>query len=349
MVVNRSMVQEFIDVFLKDQAIEGFKVEFRREDSINFEAQKISERYKIEKYEGQSRYELLMEGVRIYKTLQSQGVIINDDMLKEHAWLGKYLPMFSSEIFSKMMACYQTRYNFLDPDEICKQTATAFMLAYHSNPTLFTQNPQEFESLANIWSDALLTFNCRKMPMLALQVPGWHDRPYYSTDRNLKFFKICSEQFLKISQSFLHMTGMDKWRTRVVAFDAILKMLPFVVVDHDMMDSHQWVDAIKACQSLEVRVSELQRAEPLPAYSPQEEQEPVDLEAAAAHVPPVYLTPEQQAMNDAGMQLIQNGVRNLLFAQRLMEQNDSTEMQEQVSTEADMDADDENEVTCFLQ
>lgn len=339
MLVNKFMVKDLLDSFVNDMHFSGINVTLIRKDSVNDEARKTSQLYKSQHYNSQTGSDLWMEGVRIYQTLKSQGIELNDDMLKEHAWIRKYLPIFSSEIFSRMMDNYRSTYNFSETDEIILQSATACMLAYHSNPSLFDKDPEAFEALATIWSEALLTFNCRKMPMFEQEIAGWHDRPYYSTDRNLIFFKFCAEQYLKISQKFSDLLGLEKWHKRVVAFDAIINMLPFVVADHDKMKSHSFYDAIKACQNLEAHVSELHNTPPLPAYAPpKNEVEPTDMAAAAASVAPVYRTPEEQELNEAGKKLIQDGMRNLFLAQSALDSH----------PEVRDNLDDTNEETCTL-
>lgn len=335
MPVTQPYVRELVEVILKDKPLGAdFKTRFRRGDAspANLNAARISQHNAVEHYEGKELFVLVDEGISLYKELRLLNVPIDDATMKAHSWLSRYLPILDSEIFTACVSRHQAEYNYLDRSEIYLQVITAIMLAYHSDPALFVSKQDEFQSMVNEWLEALLTLT--RMPLAEVQsVPNWNTA-FYTTKRNLAFIDLATPQYLRVSQQFAGLLGLPKWQRRVVIFNAIQEMIGFVVEDHQKVSTHELLGAVSQLHALKAHVPEFQAAPQLPPYAPSPSQtQPVtdeEIASAAINVPPVYLTPAQQATQDAGMRLIRQGMDNLHLAMSLASlQNQDDETQNQ--------------------
>jgi hypothetical protein len=230
MPVTKSMVAELTNGCIKDMAVLGQEVTLAREGEYkliyNDAANMATEELKKTVYVNGTPYELLPKFKSLFQVLKNRN-LLDSVVPGEYHWIPKLAEIVNSEeILEFLNHAQYTTYGYENPNEVLLQSIGAMILAYNSNPTLLANNKSEFKELANTWLTALLTFNCRRMPELAMQVDGWNDEPIYSVDRNLILFQIFSEQYLHISKPFANATKMAKWTDRVTAFEEILKIMP---------------------------------------------------------------------------------------------------------------------------
>jgi len=321
MPVKVSEVQEFIDSFKKDAEVLRIPLNTNRTDPQlnNRAADKSNLNRSI--YGEKSLQECWLALKELHVRLQSNP--ITSELSAEEQCLVKYLPLFSSGCFDNLINTLKTK-GYTDPSENSLWAMTAIILAHHSNAESFHTKPQEFANLADTWLEALLTCNCRYIPKIPATYPNPHSNFFYSTDRNLCYFQAYAKQLLNISQQFKALLHPDKWRLRVITFDAIMKILPGVVADHNFITSSRFSNALTRLEGfLTVAPSAAAPAdEPAPAYSEHADAAPAyeppstgaSLAAAADAVPPVYLTLEQQAMQQTGHNLMQAGLETLAAA-----------------------------------
>ncbi len=327
MPVTQTMITELSDALMKDQAAlaPSFRLSnFKRQGAsadFNRQAMEKNEAYSRVRYEGLPLHLLLQQSTDAYEQLKTSTVDI-DFALGEHAWLAPYLPLFNSVLLGRMMEKHRTDYFYTDESEICLQSMIVLMLSYHSNPALFTENPAQFELIANAWLQTILTFNDIKKPELRSQIDGWHDNPFCSTERNLKFMQFCAEAYYKVSKPFADLTHMPKWVNRVVTFDEVNKVLFKVLRDHEKLNSHGFVDAVRRVQYLHQNQSEFTGAGVIAnvvsavAVEEHEHDDSVPVAAVITHQQPepeivIASTEEEEIMRQAGVDLMRSGLSRL--------------------------------------
>lgn len=327
MPVTPAMITELSDALMKDQAIlqPSFRLSnFKRQGAsadFNRQAMEKNATYSRVRYEGQPLPSLLQQSTEAYEQLKTSEIDI-DFALGEHAWLAPYLPLFNSPMLQRMMEKHRIDYIYTDESEICLQSMVVLMLAYHSNPVFFTENPAQFEEIANKWLQTLLTFNDVKKPELRSHIDGWHDNPFCSIERNLKFMQFCAEAYYKASKPFADLTNMPKWVNRVVAFDEVNKVLFKVLKDHEKLSSHDFIDAVRRVQYIHQNQSEFTGAGVIAsvvsavAAEEHEHDDSVPVAAVITHQqsePEIVIasTEEEEIMRQAGVDLIRSGLSRL--------------------------------------
>lgn len=348
MPVTPAMITELSDALMKDQAIldPSFHLSnFKRQGpsaDFNRQATEKNEAYSRIRYAGQPLNLLLQQSTEAYEQLKTSTVDI-DFALGEHVWLAPYLPLFNSDMLHRMMEKHRTDYLYTDESEICLQSMIVLMLAYHSNPILFTENPAQFEVMANTWLKTILTFNDIKKPGLRSHIDGWHDNSFCSAERNLKFMQYCAEAYYKASKPFADLTNMPKWVNRVVAFDELNKVLFKVLRDHEKLTSHAFVDAVRHVQYIHQNQNEFTGASVIASVVAEEHEhdDSVPVEALIIHQQPepeivIASTEEEEIMRQAGVDLIRSGLSHLSFLA------DSTQHHTN-------DSDEDEEVRCVIQ
>ena len=327
MPVTQEMIQELIDCKLKD--IPGLVLteeQFKRQGErarLNAMASIVSPQ--ALRYEDRQFHELIDEAISIYQSLKAVNVSVDDQTMGEHAWLAKYLPMLETTL-SYLVNKHIEQYLYTDRSEIYLQSIAVIMLTYHSNPGLFLSNRSQYEQLLDAWLKALLQLNCIPLEeMIGIQ-PDWDNDTSHSSTRNLSWILIATPQYLRISQMFSGMLRADKWHKRVIAFDNINRAIAFVVTDYDIVKTAKLLAAVKHLHTMQENINEIQSMPALPPYSSVEIvsqlDQPSDLATQADNVLPVYLSNEQQARQDLGLQLIQQGVAALHVANSVMSHAD---------------------------
>ena len=322
MPVKTSEVQELIDAFKKDAVVLRIPLNTNRTNSqLNNQATNKSNNNRSI-YGGKSLEACCLALKELHVKLQSNP--LTGELSAEEQCLVKYIPLFSSGCFDNLVNTLTTK-GYTDTSENSLWAMTALILAQHSNAESFHTKPQEFANLANTWLEALLICNCRYIPEIPPTYPNPHNNFFYSTDRNLDYFQVYAKQLLMISQQFSRMLPTDKWNLKVIAFNAIMKILPGVIADHNFITSSRFSNAITRLEGLVTAAPSAAAPaadEPPPAYSEHADAAPAyeppstgaSLAAAAEAVLPVYLTPEQQAMQQAGQDLMKAGLANLATA-----------------------------------
>lgn len=269
MPVSIKMIKEFIDAFLKDQAIYGSYIkEFRRLGESgqrkNAAAARMSDDIHQDYYEGHTLSYLITEIRRVYGELSEAG-LISRDSLGAHAWLMPYVPFFDSAVLNRLIQKHRDVYFYTDTNEILSQSMAVLILTHYSNPTLFAENVATFELVANTWLEALLTYNCKLNP--EIRMAGMSEiNQYYASAHGLGYFAMCAEQYHSISfamsNQFSIMTQdrniLQKWDNKVTTFAAILAILPQVKEDFSKICSPDVLQALKHLQSMKDHRAEYQ-------------------------------------------------------------------------------------------
>ncbi|MDP3561361.1 MAG: hypothetical protein Q8R83_04190 [Legionellaceae bacterium] len=369
MPVTPAMITELSDALMKDQAIlhPSFHLSnFKRQGAsadFNRQATEKNEAYSRIRYAGQPLNLLLQQSTEAYEQLKNSMIDI-DFALVEYAWLAPYLPLFNSEMLHRMMEKHRTDYLYTDESEICLQSMIVLMLAYHSNPILFTENQAQFEVMANTWLKTILTFNDIKKPELRSHIDGWHDNSFCSAERNLKFMQYCAEAYYKASKNtvdVLHnmvsmmshlatnpeaINKIDFWNNRMVAFNEVNKVLFKVLRDHEKLNSHAFVDAVRRVQYIHQNQNEFTGASVIVSVAnavaeEHEHDDSVTVAAVMTHQQPepdivIASTEEEEIMRQAGVGLIRSGLSRLSFLA------DSTQHHTN-------DSDEDEVATCVIQ
>lgn len=198
----------------------------------------------------------------VYGELNAAG-LISRDTVGEHAWVIPYLPLFNSDILTRLVEKHRTTYLYTDTNEILLQSMAVLILAHHSNPTMFTENRAIFELVANTWLDALLTFNCRLRPDIAATPDS---NQYYAAGHGLGYFFMCAQQYHSISfamsNQFRTMTQdrtvLQKWDNKVTAFAEITAILPNVIANFNKIPTPAFFHAVRHLQYMNDHHAEFQ-------------------------------------------------------------------------------------------